>query len=404
LVRHRSGDRLANPPRRVGTELEAAAVLELVDGPHQPRVPLLDQIQEREAAVAILLGDRHDQPQIAFAQFALGLLVVRVNAVQHADAVAEGGRRLLTRGHDLPPLLEQPSPGFPVLFGSAQPFDLRFDLVQSAEELLEQADAVLDPLRPQAEFLDQTHGATATTGQRLPRLTATPLRGALAQRRLPVVLVPTQQYRQRPQVVRQATEDLFFLQVVGNRNLNRTIERQLATMHFAERFEGFHQHVVVFQQLRPEPAACFFDPLGQFDFLTAGQQRDLAHLRQIHSHRVVRPRFAVIKPRQQFVGTLQLHFAITRPRGGYGDDVVVIIIYRQLTKTVFHVRRTQRVVFEVIQKRFVQGLHSLTVLESNRFILCPAADSVQAYHASEATSRAQPNWKKVAVLAIPTSR
>jgi hypothetical protein len=66
LVGHGAGDRLANPPRGVGAELEAAAVLELVDRPHQAGVAFLDQVEEAQAAVAVLLGDRDDQPQVAF--------------------------------------------------------------------------------------------------------------------------------------------------------------------------------------------------------------------------------------------------------------------------------------------------------------------------------------------------
>ena len=46
LVGDRAGDGLANPPGGVGAELEAAAVLELIDRPHQPRVALLDQVEE----------------------------------------------------------------------------------------------------------------------------------------------------------------------------------------------------------------------------------------------------------------------------------------------------------------------------------------------------------------------
>ena len=76
LVGHGPGDRLANPPRGVRAELEAAAIFELIDRPHQAGVAFLNQIQERQAAVAVLLGDRHDQPQVAFRQPALGLLIL----------------------------------------------------------------------------------------------------------------------------------------------------------------------------------------------------------------------------------------------------------------------------------------------------------------------------------------
>ena len=58
-------------------ELEAAAIFVLVDRSHQAGVAFLNQVQEAQAAVAILLGDRHDQPQVAAGEFALDALVTR---------------------------------------------------------------------------------------------------------------------------------------------------------------------------------------------------------------------------------------------------------------------------------------------------------------------------------------
>ena len=52
-------------------ELEAAAVLVLVDRPHQAGVAFLDQVEEAQAAVAVLLGDRDHEPQVAAGKFAL---------------------------------------------------------------------------------------------------------------------------------------------------------------------------------------------------------------------------------------------------------------------------------------------------------------------------------------------
>jgi hypothetical protein len=55
LIGNRARDGLADPPRRVGRELVAAAVLELVDRLHQTDVAFLDQIEELQAAVRVLL-------------------------------------------------------------------------------------------------------------------------------------------------------------------------------------------------------------------------------------------------------------------------------------------------------------------------------------------------------------
>src|SRR6185312_4571835 len=63
LVGDGAGDRLADPPRRVGRELVAAAVLELVDRLHQADVALLNQVEELQAAIGVLLGDRDDEAE-----------------------------------------------------------------------------------------------------------------------------------------------------------------------------------------------------------------------------------------------------------------------------------------------------------------------------------------------------
>src|SRR3546814_18612635 len=58
LVGDRAGDRLPDPPGRIGRELVAAAILELVDRLHQTDIAFLNEIQELQAAVRVLLGDR----------------------------------------------------------------------------------------------------------------------------------------------------------------------------------------------------------------------------------------------------------------------------------------------------------------------------------------------------------
>src|SRR4051794_5681355 len=49
LVGERAGDRLADPPGRVGRELEALAVVELLRGANQAERALLDEVEERQS-------------------------------------------------------------------------------------------------------------------------------------------------------------------------------------------------------------------------------------------------------------------------------------------------------------------------------------------------------------------
>jgi hypothetical protein len=71
LIRDRAGDRLPNPPRRVGRELVAAAVLELVDRLHQPDVAFLNQVEELQAAIGVFLRNRDHQAEVGFDQLLL---------------------------------------------------------------------------------------------------------------------------------------------------------------------------------------------------------------------------------------------------------------------------------------------------------------------------------------------
>ena len=64
VVLDRAHERLADPPHRVGRELEAAPVVELLDRADQAEVALLDQVREREAEVAVVLRDRDDELQV----------------------------------------------------------------------------------------------------------------------------------------------------------------------------------------------------------------------------------------------------------------------------------------------------------------------------------------------------
>src|SRR3954451_13590548 len=64
LVGQGARDRLADPPGRVGRELEALAVVELLGRADEAERPLLDQVEERQALVAVVLGDRDDEAQV----------------------------------------------------------------------------------------------------------------------------------------------------------------------------------------------------------------------------------------------------------------------------------------------------------------------------------------------------
>ena len=85
LVGQRAGDRLADPPGRVGRELEALAVVELLRRAHEAERPLLDQVEERQPLVAVVLRDRDDEPQVGLDHLLLRVEVAALDAPREVD-------------------------------------------------------------------------------------------------------------------------------------------------------------------------------------------------------------------------------------------------------------------------------------------------------------------------------
>ena len=90
LVGERARDRLADPPGRVGRELEALAVVELLRGAHQAERALLDQVQERQPLVAVVLGDRDDEAQVRLDHLLLRVEVAALDALGEVDLLLGG--------------------------------------------------------------------------------------------------------------------------------------------------------------------------------------------------------------------------------------------------------------------------------------------------------------------------
>ena len=93
LVGDRPAHRLPDPPGRVGGEFDAAAPVELLDGAHQTNVALLDQVAEHQAAIAISLGDMHDEAQVRARQGVGGPSCVALALAQIAQNAAQLGDR-----------------------------------------------------------------------------------------------------------------------------------------------------------------------------------------------------------------------------------------------------------------------------------------------------------------------
>lgn len=65
MIDDRTSDCLPDPPRRIGREPDAAAVVELLDRVHQAQIALLDQIQQLQGAMAAnSFGDPSDEVEM----------------------------------------------------------------------------------------------------------------------------------------------------------------------------------------------------------------------------------------------------------------------------------------------------------------------------------------------------
>src|SRR4030088_669434 len=107
----RAGDRLADPPRRVGREFVAAAILELIDRLHQADIAFLDEVEELQAAIGVFLGYRDDETEIGLDHLLLGPRGFALASLHGADDAAEltdrqtglgrGRRHLAAQLHDV---------------------------------------------------------------------------------------------------------------------------------------------------------------------------------------------------------------------------------------------------------------------------------------------------------------
>ena len=95
LVGDRARHRLADPPRRVGRELVALAVVELLDRADQAQRALLDQVEERQPAAEVPLRDRDDEAEVRLDHLRLRDHVAALDALGEVDLLVGGEQRHL---------------------------------------------------------------------------------------------------------------------------------------------------------------------------------------------------------------------------------------------------------------------------------------------------------------------
>ena len=283
-----AGDRLANPPGGVGAELEAAAIFVLVHRPHQAGVAFLDDVQEREAAVAVFLGDGDDQAQVAAGQLPLGVLVLVVNLSDGHDAAVQVLGIFQHQVFQAAELFLADFQVFAGVFDFLQFFDalLQLDhLGADGRELLHQRRDLAGAQGQLFQQLDaRGGGGGGWPGAALPAPSwSWTCEGRPSPSRLRASICRTDSRfigMRWPMVPLSAMPSSVLIFIV--RSKGRSPSSTCCRISTAD-----CKAVIALQHLGAENLAGDFDLLGQGDFLLAGEQGDLAHLRQVHPHRIV---------------------------------------------------------------------------------------------------------------------
>jgi hypothetical protein len=87
---------LPDPPGGIGGEAESTFWIELLDGMNQPKVALFDQIEQRETAVGVVLGDVHNQPQVVLDHFLARIEAAALRQACVMDFFGRGQQMVVT--------------------------------------------------------------------------------------------------------------------------------------------------------------------------------------------------------------------------------------------------------------------------------------------------------------------
>ncbi len=161
MIGYGAGDRLTNPPGRISREFIASTIFVFSRRRASVRIPFLNQIQEAQAAVPILLGDRDHESQIASREaFVSRESTDRTSATPSRLASA----KMRSFGGQVHQIHEVPVPDRPILADVAGLLggDLTLQIVHPSGNLFHPAQNRLHPLRPQTQHLAQS-GALSTT-------------------------------------------------------------------------------------------------------------------------------------------------------------------------------------------------------------------------------------------------
>ena len=289
LVGDAAGDGLANPPGGVGGELVAALILELLDAFHQAHIAFLDQVEEGLAAIGVFLGDGDDEAQIGLDHLGLGFMGAGHGVVQLRASLEIIGMRRAHKPFEGPELVflglddrllgggfalrfqprDRPQPGLNLV---ADVLGHQRHLVNDPLLVTEAREEGLElPIEP-LELVEQAR-APAFPRRLLPGgklVVGLPVQGADA------LDEPAQELEMAGAAGDELVDDGPVKPLLGRHGEQLVRQRQVL---FGGKPEAVH-----------DPARLLFrrfNALANLHLLLPGQQRHLAHLAQIHPHRII---------------------------------------------------------------------------------------------------------------------
>ncbi len=282
LVGDGAADGLANPPGGIGGEAEAAGVFELVHRPHQPRVALLDQVQEAQPAVAVAFGDGDDEAEVSGDEVAAGGLVGLAQRGQPRQPPLEPAGRFQRDRHEVAKLLAKFAPPLGRAGRGAAFRQLAHQAAHPLGDLLQGREPGLNPLHPHADLLDQPGRPPPPSGQ--PFAGGGPLDRdprALAHGQGEVLHVLLQKMMQRAEIRLQEAEHMPLLRGIVARHLDDMVETDPAGKNLLEGGPRHVQHVVRGEDTPPQAISRLLDLPSDRQLRLPAQQRDVTHLHEI---------------------------------------------------------------------------------------------------------------------------
>src|SRR5262245_14652093 len=85
LLRQRTPDGLLDPPRRIGRELGPFVGVKTFNTLHQPDVPLIDEVEQRQAEPFVITGDFYHKAQVRLNHMFAGGLITLADPAGKSD-------------------------------------------------------------------------------------------------------------------------------------------------------------------------------------------------------------------------------------------------------------------------------------------------------------------------------